>query len=521
MEKGGSLSDQSLPARALLEQRYPEYASTAMLDELRAREYGFLDEGKHVYLDYTGAGLAAHAQHDAHRERVRHGTFGNPHSSNPTSRAATDLVDEARRRVLRHFSASPDEYTVIFTPNATGAARLVGESYPWRRGARLVLTADNHNSLNGLREFARRGKARTVYVPVGDADELRTREADVVAALSQTHVCSPRSWLSKRSADIAGRNSSSSSSSSSSSRKRGLFAYPAQSNFTGVRHPLSWVRLAQAHGYDVLLDAAAYLPTARLDLSALQPEFVMVSWYKLFGAPTGVGCLVARKDALARLRRPWFAGGTVQAATVGLPWHLMEAGAGAFEDGTVNFLSVPDVTIGLDWLDRVGLDMVATRVRCLTGWLLEGLEALRHSGGGGGGGRMVVRYGPGDVRARGGTVCFNIVDRHGVVFDERLVAAESAAAGISLRTGCFCNPGAGEAALGITGGALARLARARAQSYQDFVDALDGVPAVGAIRVSLGIASVAADVEYFVAFVEETYRDRAATTENLAPRTGC
>ena len=500
-EKQGSFLDPSLPNKAVLE-RFPEYASTAVIDDLRATEYSFLDEHNHVYLDYTGAGLAALSQHQAHHERLKHAAFGNPHSINPTSRAATDLVDQARARILQHFSASPDEYAVIFTPNATGAARLVGESYPWRRGARLVLTADNHNSLNGLREFAQRGHSHTVYVPIADTDELRVQEENVVATLSRNSVCSPLGWLRK--------------SKSNAGRSRGLFAYPAQSNFTGVRHPLSWIQLAQDQGYDVLLDAAAYLPTATLDLSALKPEFVMVSWYKLFGTPTGVGCLIAQRDALSRLRRPWFAGGTVQAATVGLPWHLMEKDEAGFEDGTVSFLSIPDVTVGLDWISKIGLDTVATRVRCLTGWMLERLLALEHSNGG----SMVVCYGPADVEHRGGTVCFNILDKNGAVFDERLVAAESADANISLRTGCFCNPGAGEAALGIKGRVLARLARARAKSYQDFVNALD-VPAVGAIRVSLGIASVAADVDFMVAFVEETYRDRAATTKNLGPRTGC
>ncbi|KAJ3495050.1 hypothetical protein NLG97_g3672 [Lecanicillium saksenae] len=153
MDKQGSPIDRTLVDKALIE-RYPEYASTTFLDELRTTEYSFLDQQNHVYLDYTGAGLAASAQHRAHCERFKHATFGNPHSSNPTSRAATELVDEARERVLQYFSASPDEYTVVFTPNATGAARLVGESYPWHRGTRLVLTADNHNSLNGLRQFA-------------------------------------------------------------------------------------------------------------------------------------------------------------------------------------------------------------------------------------------------------------------------------------------------------------------------------------------------------------------------------
>jgi selenocysteine lyase/cysteine desulfurase len=77
-----------------------------------------------------------------------------------------------------------------------------------------------------------------------------------------------------------------------------LLAYPAQSNFSGVRHPLAWVARAQASGYDVLLDAPAYVPTSRLDLSLVQPEFVAISWYKMFGFPTGVGCLLARHEAL-------------------------------------------------------------------------------------------------------------------------------------------------------------------------------------------------------------------------------
>src|SRR5204863_2143767 len=94
-------------------------------------------------------------------------------------------------------------------------------------------------------------------------------------------------------------------------RGRGLFAYPAQSNFSGVQHPLGWVDLTQAAGYDVLLDAAAFVPGNPLDLSAVRPEFVTVSFYKMFGFPTGVGCLLARRDALARLRRPWFSGGTI------------------------------------------------------------------------------------------------------------------------------------------------------------------------------------------------------------------
>ena len=283
---------------------YPGYATTARLDELRAAEYSYLDSGGHVYLDYAGAGLAADVQLRTHAGRVRGGCFGNPHSENPASHASSVLIEQARDAILRYFNAPADEYAVIFTPNATGACRLVGEAYPFWRQSRLVLTADNHNAVNGLREFARPLGAAVSYVGFSPAD-LRVTDTDISAALGY--------------GESPGRE-----------RRRGLFAYPAQSNFSGVQHPLAWVDQAQAAGWDVLLDAAAFVPTSRLDLGVVRPEFVTVSWYKMFGYPTGIGCLLARRDALARLHRPWFSGGTVWGASVQGGFHRLADDETAF-----------------------------------------------------------------------------------------------------------------------------------------------------------------------------------------------
>src|SRR5580693_8836845 len=443
---------------------YPGYETTARLDELRATEYSYLDEGGHVYLDYTGSGLPARSQLHAHVARLRSGVYGNPHSDNPTSSAATMLVERARAAVLRYFNTSSDEYAVIFTPNATGACRLVGEAYPFGRRSRFVLTADNHNSVNGIREYAARGGARVAYVGL-HGRELRVSEPGMLAAIGRGHGSRP-----------------------------GLFAYPAQSNFSGVRHPLAWVARAQAAGYDVLLDAAAYVPTSRLDLSIVQPEFVAISWYKVFGFPTGVGCLLARHDALARLRRPWFAGGTIMGVSVDGGWHQMLAGEAGFEDGTVNFLSIPDVTVGLDWISGVGIDLIHQRVGILTSWLLDCLSRMRHSSG-------------------------------GQVIDERAVSRDSSAAGISLRTGCFCNPGAGEAAFGLTRrdlrAAWRSLSRVHGSPAMDQYLSLVGLPTGGAVRVSLGVASTIDDVDAFLDFAERTYRDRRPDLARLPPRHGC
>ena len=278
--------------------------------------------------------------------------------------------------------------------------------------------------------------------------------------------------------------------------------------------------LAHDHGYDVLLDAAAFVPTNRLDLGSVHPDFVCVSWYKVFGYPTGVGCLVARRDALARLHRPWFAGGTIRAASVSGDWYQMMDDESGFEDGTLNFLAIPDVEAGLRWVGEIGIDLIHQRVRCLTGWTLGRLRGLRHTNGK----PMVRMYGPSTTERRGGTLAFNLVDPDGVVVDERLVARESAAAGFSLRTGCFCNPGVGEGAFEISARTLRRVAHTEFHTIDEYLHALH-LPTGGAVRVSFGLASNAADASQFLAFVADTYTDRPAQTAalaaGLAPRLAC
>jgi selenocysteine lyase/cysteine desulfurase len=516
---------------------YPGYRSTALLDKLRVTEYFYLDAGGHVYLDYTGAGLPAQAQLIAHAERMRGQCFGNPHSENPTSAASTELIERARLAVLAHFSAPPDEYAAIFTPNATGACRLVGEAYPFGPRSRLVLTYDNHNSVNGIREFARSRGAVTQYVPFCspelrvDDDAIRhalaRRQPGPVGAAGRVARCGVAPWAGRgrraqRQRSLAGGGARDADrpvaalSGPAAPRSRGLFAYPAQSNFSGVQHPLRWIQIAHEHGYDVLLDAAAYVPSNRLDLSVVKPDFVPVSWYKVFGYPTGVGCLIARREALGRLWRPWFAGGSVSVASALGDWHTLAGDEARFEDGTLSFLQIPDLESGLSWVNDIGIDRIHRRVICLTGWLIDRLAALQH----GNGEPMARMYGPASTRDRGGTVAFNLLDPGGCIVDERAVARATAAAGISIRTGCFCNPGAGEGAFELTKADWRRALRGRARTLDQYVDLL-GLPSGGALRVSVGLASNVDDVERFLTFVEMTYRDRAADTGGLAPRVGC
>src|SRR6185312_11658233 len=165
-------------------ERYPSYATTATLDALRAAEYPAL--AAHTYLDFTAAGLYATSQITRHFEFLKTHLCGNPHSTNPSSSVATEYVTRARGAVLRFFNASPDEWEVVFAGNASLALKLIGESYPFGPGDRFLLTFDNHNSVNGIREFARARGATATYVPVV-LPEMRVAEADLARALETAH----------------------------------------------------------------------------------------------------------------------------------------------------------------------------------------------------------------------------------------------------------------------------------------------------------------------------------------------
>lgn len=445
-------------------------------DELRRTEYSRLDEQDHVYLDYTGGGLYAGSQIRTHAEQLGRGIFGNPHSASLASSTSTTLVEEARQAVLDFFHAG-DHYAAIFTLNASGGLKHVGESYAFTPGSRFLLTVDNHNSVNGIRELAAGHGADVEYAPL-TVPELRLNRAAMLARLDRID-----------------------------SHHANLFAFPAQSNFSGVKHPLSLVDEAKARGWDVLLDAAAFVPTNPLDLRSVTPDFVVVSFYKMFGYPTGVGCLLVRDTVWPRLRRPWFAGGTVNFASVQGRTHILSAGEAGFEDGTLNYLSLPAVTTGLRHLQAIGMEAIQTHVRTLTDRLLTQLLSLSHSNG-----RPMVRlYGPATTHERGATVSLNCYDPEGHLLDYRRVEELAGAERISLRTGCFCNPGAGEVAEGLTEDDM----RAAAESGIDmtlprflrFMQGRGGKSA-GAIRVSLGIASHERDLDRFVSFLQ-SLRDQS------------
>jgi molybdenum cofactor sulfurtransferase len=442
------------------------------LTALRQDDYSRLDNLGHIYLDYTGGGLYAQSQLQKHMDLLLNGVYGNPHSSNPTSMAMTELDEQAREYILRYFNADPDEYCVIFTSNASGALHLIGESYPFEDNGHYLLAYDNHNSVNGIREYARSNGAKLTYTPVLPPD-MRLDDKALVENLDK--------------AIPDGNN---------------LFAFPAQSNFSGVQHPLDWIETAHEKGWDVLLDCAAFAPTNRLDLGVVKPEFVTLSFYKMFGYPTGIGALIARRSVLNKLRRPWFAGGTVSVVSVQGDAHYMDEGHAAFEDGTIDYLNIPAIETGLRHIEAIGLDAIHNRVVAFTEYLLDELTALTHENGT----TLVKVYGPITTENRGGTLAVNLFDADGTIFDDRLVEYLANQFNISLRSGCFCNPGAGELALNISEEYAKKLFQnTERMTYEQYAMAVasdDEHDGIGAVRISVGLITNFNDVYQMVQFAK-------------------
>jgi molybdenum cofactor sulfurtransferase len=227
----------------------------------------------------------------------------------------------------------------------------------------------------------------------------------------------------------------------------------------------------------------------------------------MFGYPTGTGALIARREALTKLRRPWFAGGTITLASVYEGWHHLAPGHTGFEDGTVDYLGLPAVTIGLNHLRAAGIDRIHDRVSMLAGWLLSEMTAMRHNNGA----PVFKIFGPETMERRGSTIAFYLLNPDGKPYDVYEFEARAGARKISVRTGCFCNPGNGEIAHEVNRSEIAEcfddpdVPVTLLQCQRLIEDHTGKVP--NTIRVSLGIASDFADVERFLTFAAG-YRDR-------------
>jgi selenocysteine lyase/cysteine desulfurase len=140
--------------------------------------------------------------------------------------------------------------------------------------------------------------------------------------------------------------------------------------------------------------------------------------------------------------------------------------------------------------------------------VLGQLTGLRRSNGR----PLAVLYGTPATEMRGGTINFDVMDYHGRLVEHLHIEQCANRQAISLRTGCFCNPGAREQALNLSAEELEGFFRRTGRmTLGQFLEALHtpGGDGRGAVRISLGVASNFADVYRFMQFAQSFVDYRA------------
>ena len=333
-----------------------------------------------VFLDFAGAALPSVSQIRATAEELMDGTtlLVNPHSGGPASLATRQRIEQARRDVLEWCGADSQYYAVIFTASATAALRLVAECFPWSAGAggsELRTSHECHNSMLGMRQHA------------------RAAGAAISTFLYRGYACSDASAV-RRDREHGGGGAA-------------LLAFPAECNATGARRPYEpLTRQAHSAGWRVLLDASKFVSTAKLRLGAKSrapgaaeddaksraahlPDFVVFSFYKLFGAPTGLGALLVRRDngasRILHAGKTYWGGGAIAAANASPHGSHVPRGdsvSAYLEDGTPSFHAIAALAHGFEALRVVGgIDAIAMHTHALALRLAEGLARLTHHSG--------------------------------------------------------------------------------------------------------------------------------------------
>jgi molybdenum cofactor sulfurtransferase len=434
-----------------------------------------------VYLDCMGSSIPSSTQLSNCLSELTQKALGNPHSQSQASQQTAKEIEMARHMVANHFVTSLDLYHVVFTSGATASCKLVSEIYPWesREGnsRTLVYANSSHNSVIGMRKF---GRFKTF-----DSSFLEEKQLpnDLVEVLPGSLMC-----------------------------------FPAQCNFSGLKYSLENVTLWQKAGFKVLLDAAGLVGTSPLSLAEHRPDFVVLSFYKMFGYPTGLGALMIRKDgdfsSQLSANKAYFGGGTVGAVLHDRDWHRLRQNVeSSLEDGTQNFQAIAALKHGFAAIASIGGHLrISRHVSALASILAYEMTQLKHWNGA----SLVRIYGwrPNECvntsplkmdeihQRHGGVVAFSLMKADGSWIGHNEVERQGAQCGFQLRTGCFCNPGSCRQYLGLSSeSVIANYERGHRCWDEQDLDPLSGAP-MGAVRVSMGYFTRFCDIEAFLNFLK-------------------
>eukprot|EP01029_Cantina_marsupialis_P014496 TRINITY_DN3193_c0_g1_i3.p1 TRINITY_DN3193_c0_g1~~TRINITY_DN3193_c0_g1_i3.p1 ORF type:complete len:545 (+),score=126.68 TRINITY_DN3193_c0_g1_i3:118-1752(+) len=459
------------------------------------------------YVDYTGSGLYQDRQIDNIAKLMRNNQFGNPHTASKSSESSEKEIADVRKMILDFFDADDEEYAVVFTSGCTQALKLVGEYFPWSENSTFAHLRENHNSVLGIRNYAKKYNAN--IVPVLSEQLYKNELPKGLKENRQLKQERKQYGKDTNRRDPVHSTNNEEESEDDSNETYNLFAYPAMENFAGEKYPLQWAldfqngKFAPEKGkWLSVLDAAAYVPTNPISLRDFPVDFMTISFYKMFGYPTGIGALIGKRSSFALLDKTYFGGGSISVGLSMEPFEeLYDCAEHRFEDGTVNFLSIASLRFGLQILKDLGMENIQKHTWNLAHYLYKELSSLRHSNGS----HVVQIFGnhkSEDSEKQGDIVSFVVLDDKGEIYFHGDVQTLATQNKIHLRNGCHCNPGACHAALDFDLEKVKEVGGGHTSCDDSTMKlVVDGKP-LGSVRVSLGYMSRFEDVEAVIKFIK-------------------
>jgi len=473
--------------REFLREFSTKYGYNGKIDYIREEEYPQLRSA--IYLDHTGATTFSKSMIINFHNDLLNNLYGNPHSNSASSQASSMRIDGVRKRILKYFNANEGDYDVIFTQNATAAIKLAGEMFPWTERSTYRHLRESHNSINGLRRF----------LEAINPDNIKgVTEKEVIEMINN-----PQPYDEYKYGDEYGIDNE---------VTYNLFAYPAQCNYSGMRFPLNWISKIKRSNTKrsktlVLLDAAAYVPSAQLSLAdkKASADFICLSFYKMFGFPTGLGALIVKSELNPILRKGYFGGGTINSVVYDKTWQEFSTDISTrYEDGTVNYLNIIALDHAFDAFEKIygNIKNVSNHVTSLNTYLSRNMRSLRHWNG-----TSVCTINSdrdfSDSKKQGGIFSFNVKRSDGSLVGYIELEKLANTHGIHIRSGGNCNPGSISRWNGIKADEVI-------QNYDegkhcnDEQDIYKG-KLYGAARVSIGAMTTIEDVLIWLDFFKRNY----------------
>ncbi|KAF3581703.1 hypothetical protein DY000_02034219 [Brassica cretica] len=371
---------------------YPKYETSEKVDQLRSDEYSHLsDSNSKVCLDYCGFGLFSYLQtlhywdsctfslSEITANLSNHALYGGAESGT--------VEHDLKTRIMDYLNIPESEYGLVFTVSRGSAFRLLAESYPFHTNKRLLTMFDHESqSVNWMAQTARE-KGAKAYNAWFKWPTLKLCSTDLKKRLSHKK---------RKKKDSA----------------VGLFVFPAQSRVTGSKYSYQWMALAQQNNWHVLLDAGSLGPKDMdsLGLSLFRPEFIITSFYKVFGHdPTGFGCLLIKKSVMGNLQsQSDRVSHSLDQGEASLASVYNEASDGENQNEDDWERREPEIVCShIDHVNMLGLSKTTTRLRFLINWLVISLLQLKMPETG----NLVQIYGPKIKYERGAAVAFNVKDK--------------------------------------------------------------------------------------------------------------